>query len=703
MTDTEDDKVIWEVQQFSNVRKLLIKDQFAKALDACNKILIRHPNDNDALHIKVVCFIQLSKFSSALEIAGKHEFLKFECAYCHYRLNDNKKALEICEGFPSPKSEKVKHLQAQAQYKLEMYNESMNSYAQFVGATAEPDMELLCNVYASYTAAGQAMEVLDSFPLSDTDTDSSKYDSSFEVYYNRACAHIATKDTDAAYHSLKTAKDVCVRVLQEEGCSQDEVQKECLSLDLQHAYLQIVTGKISGALDTCRHALRLQQGKNKDLELMAVAANNLAVLRGDKELPDSLRRLRTTITDAAEGKLAPSQLRELRFNRCILLLHLRKTDEALRNLEELETIYGAQNVLIRASLVRASALASQRKWTECDVVIESALRQCSGRSSAENGGGGADVSVEELHLLRVQTLIARTQYGDALKTLLTSVPQLRLQPAMVSAVYQLSVLRDGDSVAALDTLFQTAKDAAAVGSELSDEARKLILLKVTGVLRDAGRTAQAAQTLQTLLSSGSLVAEERLSVMTDLVLLLSHTDSEAAERLVQNLPVPETSTDLLADELEKRDIPRIGRTGTGAAKGSNAKTDMAAGTGDKERKKGPSPEQKARRKAKRRELYLLQLQATGKYEPSRPVKPDPERWIPRNQRSYAKRGRRNRQKFVGGQGSGDGAQKDMVKLDVYARAQAKKEEDAKLEEEKAKEGADGLRKPPPGRSQRRKR
>ena len=60
------------------------------------------------------------------------------------------------------------------------------------------------------------------------------------------------------------------------------------------------------------------------------------------------------------------------------------------------------------------------------------------------------------------------------------------------------------------------------------------------------------------------------------------------------------------------------------------------------------------------------------------------RWIPRNQRSYAKRGRKNRQKFVGGQGSGDGAQKDMTKLDAYARVQAKKEEDAKAEEIKAK-------------------
>lgn len=61
----------------------------------------------------------------------------------------------------------------------------------------------------------------------------------------------------------------------------------------------------------------------------------------------------------------------------------------------------------------------------------------------------------------------------------------------------------------------------------------------------------------------------------------------------------------------------------------------------------------------------------GKYNPDRPVKPDPERWIPKNQRSYNKRGRRGRTQWVGAQGSGAGADKDAAKLDAFARAAAK--------------------------------
>ena len=51
------------------------------------------------------------------------------------------------------------------------------------------------------------------------------------------------------------------------------------------------------------------------------------------------------------------------------------------------------------------------------------------------------------------------------------------------------------------------------------------------------------------------------------------------------------------------------------------------------------------------------------------------RWLPRKDRSYGKRGRKNRGKFVGGQGSGDGSLKDMQKLDAHARAVTKKEQE----------------------------
>jgi len=92
----------------------------------------------------------------------------------------------------------------------------------------------------------------------------------------------------------------------------------------------------------------------------------------------------------------------------------------------------------------------------------------------------------------------------------------------------------------------------------------------------------------------------------------------------------------------------------------------------KKRRAAKRPERIMLRRTKLREQYLQKLAAEGKIHADRPPKPDPERWLPRKQRSYNKRGKRRNQ-FLGAQGSGDGAQKDAAKLDVAARVAERRE------------------------------
>ena len=75
---------------------------------------------------------------------------------------------------------------------------------------------------------------------------------------------------------------------------------------------------------------------------------------------------------------------------------------------------------------------------------------------------------------------------------------------------------------------------------------------------------------------------------------------------------------------------------------------------------------------KKKEAYLKKLEGTGKYDPSRPTEPDPERWLPKAQRSTSRKNRKNNKggKFVGAQGTGVGNNRDMGKLDAKARAEA---------------------------------
>ena len=87
--------------------------------------------------------------------------------------------------------------------------------------------------------------------------------------------------------------------------------------------------------------------------------------------------------------------------------------------------------------------------------------------------------------------------------------------------------------------------------------------------------------------------------------------------------------------------------------------------------KSKNIEHRLHQRAKKRDAYLAKLQAEGKYNPLKPTKPDPERWIPKNQRSHSRRSRKGRGKMSGAQGAGAGTEKDAAKLDAAARAAAK--------------------------------
>jgi len=102
---------------------------------------------------------------------------------------------------------------------------------------------------------------------------------------------------------------------------------------------------------------------------------------------------------------------------------------------------------------------------------------------------------------------------------------------------------------------------------------------------------------------------------------------------------------LTPEALERLEIPRTGRSGgsrliAGKSKrgsssvGGGANDVDAAGAGAGEKPKdgdsskknaAPNREKILRRRLKFKNLYLLKLQTAGKYDPARPVKPDPER------------------------------------------------------------------------------
>lgn len=186
-------------------------------------------------------------------------------------------------------------------YRLQKYNEAVDSYMAIAEglSSSEMDTDLLSNIYASFTSSGRGKEALDNFPV-----DEETVGDSFELLFNSVCALVSGGQIAEAMTALDQTEALCREVLTGDGLSDEEIQKEIINIQLQRSFLDIVSNRFSdntrqAAVDQCLAILRSASSggkKKKNHEMLAVAANNLAVLRGDKDLPDSLRRLRTTIT-----------------------------------------------------------------------------------------------------------------------------------------------------------------------------------------------------------------------------------------------------------------------------------------------------------------------------------------------------------------------------------------------------------------------
>ena len=117
-------------------------------------------------------------------------------------------------------------------------------------------------------------------------------------------------------------------------------------------------------------------------------------------------------------------------------------------------------------------------------------------------------------------------------------------------------------------------------------------------------------------------------------------------------------------ELELKELPRL-KSSKPRSGGSVGLTETSSGV--KTNKK--SHEAVLRRRARKREEYLAKLEETK--SPFRTQQPDPERWLPKYERSYnrRRRNRQNQQQHKGAQGGV--SEKDAAKLDVAARQAAR--------------------------------
>jgi hypothetical protein len=103
-----------------------------------------------------------------------------------------------------------------------------------------------------------------------------------------------------------------------------------------------------------------------DPAVLAVAANNMLRIRGQRDLFDSWKKNKANLSDTLAKKLTPPQRKAFLTNTALLALHMNKADQCKEILPTLEREFASSVTpeLIRAALLQRDPVKKKKKKEE---------------------------------------------------------------------------------------------------------------------------------------------------------------------------------------------------------------------------------------------------------------------------------------------------------------------------------------------------
>ncbi|KAK2079919.1 hypothetical protein QBZ16_002314 [Prototheca wickerhamii] len=609
---------------FARLDGHLTNRRFRKALKVADEGLALSPQDEDLLSCKAGLLLELERFQEAaalIEGSILQERLAFQLAYARYRSHDLEGALRAVERASAPGA---RELEAQVRFRLGQYAAAVRLYEAELAGQRRATPELATNAVAAYVCVGRGAEVPALLRrLSTTPADG------FELAFNAACALLSAGDVPAAREMLALARRTGEHMLADEGLDEAERTGELAPVDAQLAVAEHLAGagaKAAAAVeDAYEAALEAARGAG-DAATQAVVAHNLAALaaltleRAEGELrvkPDLARRLGPGATAAILAGLAAAaaaaRQRELADAALALAQAAGATTDSL-------------------ALVRAGALLATGKADEAEAAL--------------GGARGASADAARAQIAAVTGDRARAA------SLLRALPaELAFRPGTVATVV---ALETGARAPA-------SKDAAESRAFLEDALRHW---ERSGDDAAAASLGWALERLARLAEAeGDLPAAAAAWARLEGAAPARWAGSEELQRrgawaaaLVGAEPGPALAA--LAARLPRLDrAQEDALAGAGLAAGALAPPTTAAALAARESGAAAEPaadapeltavQQRKRRSRKRKVRY------PKGYDPANPgPPPNPQRWLPKWQRSDGKKLRKKgrRDKVGGGRG-----------------------------------------------------
>lgn len=541
------------------------------------------------MRCKVVALIKadniddaLSTIQSSQKFTFDFSYLKAYCLYRQNRLDEALESLKIQENNPA-----TMLLKSQILYR----SGEMDACVEFYQKLQKSKIDSLeINFVAGLISAGRASEVqktLDSLRVKAT--------SSFELAYNTACSLAEMNKYTEAEQLLLTARRIGQETLTDDNFAEDDIEIELAPIAVQLAYVQQLLGNTQEALGAYTDIIKRNL---VDESSFAVAVNNLIALKGPKDVNDSLKKLdrikekdmsNFQLAHVLDLKLSPKQREAIYANRVLLLLHANKMDQARELVAALPDMFPDS---VMPLLLQAAVLVRENKAGKAEELLGQFAEKFPDKSKI-------------ILLARAQVAAAANHPFIAAESL-AKIPDIQHMPATVATLVALKE-RAGDidgAAAVLDSAIKWWLNAMTEDNKLS-----VIMQEAASFKLRHGREEDASHLFEELVKThGSIEA------LVGLVTTAAHVDVDKAESYEKRLkPLPGLNG-VDVDSLEK----------TSGAKhvesASYFEVNEAHGEGKNK--------DKAKKKRKRKPRY------PKGFDPANPgPPPDPERWLPKRERS----------------------------------------------------------------------
>ncbi|KAK6138345.1 hypothetical protein DH2020_027929 [Rehmannia glutinosa] len=576
---------------FTSLNRHIQQSEFDLAIKVSDQVLAIAPGDEDAIRCKVVALIRNDNIEEALSVI--QEFSKkssvdfsFLNAYCLYRQNRLDEALEFLKGQDGIVANML--LQSQILFRLGKMDACVDIYQKLQKSKID---SLEINLVAGLVSAGRASEVqgtIESLRVKST--------SSFEMAYNVACSLIERNMYKDAEQLLLSARRIGQETLMEEDLADADIEIELAPIAVQLAYVQQILGNTQEALESYSDIIK----KNlADESSLAVSISNLIALRGPKDASDGLRKLDKLI-EKGEGpltfqlargldlKLSQKQREAIYVNRLLLLLHSNKVDQARELASALPGMFPNS---VMPVLLQAAVYVREKKANKA----EETLLQFANKFPEKS----------KIALLARAQVAATAGHPQIAAESLLKIPDIQHQPATVATLVSLKE-RAGD-IEGADAVFNSAIQFWS-NAMTEDNKLNVIIQEAASFKLRHGKKDEAARLYEELVKShGSMEA------LVGLIRTAAHTDVEKAESYEKQLKSIPGLKGIDVDSLEKTSGAKIIENGptVGVAEAYE-----------------PKSKEKAKKKRKRKPKY------PKGFDPENPgPPPDPERWLPKRERS----------------------------------------------------------------------